>query len=91
MSPSEGNKRGDYSRYDQMSTAELEQLLRLDFQASEGGDSDLDTILYISDLLAKRSGPADTDAAWEQFQTKYRPCAHGRWTGALPPSPCQSA
>lgn len=78
MSPSEGNKRGDYSRYDQMSTAELEQLLRLDFQASEGGDSDLDTILYISDLLAKRSGPADTGAAWEQFQTKYRPCAHGR-------------
>ena len=78
MSTPEGNKKRDYSRYDQMSTAELEQLLRLDFQASEDGDSDLDAILYISDLLAKRNGPVDSDAAWEQFQTKYRPYADGR-------------
>ena len=53
MSTPEPNKKRDYSRYDQMSTSELEQLLRLDFQAAEGGDSDLDAILYISDLLAK--------------------------------------
>ena len=78
MSTPEPNKKRDYSRYDQMSTSELEQLLRLDFQAAEGGDSDLDAILYISDLLAKRNSPADTDAAWEQFETKYRPYAHGR-------------
>lgn len=78
MSAPEGNKRQDYSRYDQMSTAELEQLLRLDFQASEDGASDLDAILYLSDLLAKRKGLSDSDAAWEQFQTKYRPCADGR-------------
>ena len=54
MSTPEGTKKRDYSRYDQMSTAELEQLLRLDFQASENGDSDLDAILYLSDLLARR-------------------------------------
>lgn len=74
----EGKQKRDYSRYDQMSTAELEQLLRLDFQASESEDSDLDAILYISDLLAKRNGPFDSDAAWEQFQTKYRPYTDGR-------------
>ena len=74
----EGNQKRDYSRYDQMSTAELEQLLRLDFQATESGDSDLDAILYISDLLAKRNGPFDSDAAWKRFQTKYRPYADGR-------------
>lgn len=74
----EGNKNQDYSRYDQMSTAELEQLLRLDFQASTDGDDDLNAILYISDLLAKRNGPFDLDAAWEQFQARYRPYADGR-------------
>ena len=62
MSASEESVRRDYSRYDQMSTAELEQLLRLDFQASEDGSSDLDAILYISDLLARRNGPSDLDA-----------------------------
>lgn len=51
MATPEWNKKQDYSRYDQMSTAELEQLLRLDFQASEDGEDDLDAILYISDLL----------------------------------------
>lgn len=78
MSAPEGNKKRDYSRYDQMSTAELEQLLFLDFQASNDGQSDLDAILYISDLLAKRSEPADVTAAWDQFQTQYRPYADGR-------------
>lgn len=78
MSAPEGNQKRDYSRYDQMSTQELEELLRLDFQASEDGDSDLDAIMYISDLLAKRNGPPDSQAAWAQFQTKYRPYADGR-------------
>ena len=78
MSAPEENGRRDYSRYDQMSTAELEQLLCLDFQASEDGSSDLDAILYISDLLARRNGQSDPDAAWTQFQMKYRPYADGR-------------
>ena len=78
MSASEESVRRDYSRYDQMSTAELEQLLRLDFQASEDGSSDLDAILYISDLLARRNGPSDSHAAWAQFQAAYRPYACGR-------------
>ena len=78
MSESKGDKKQDFSRYDQLSTAELEALLRLDFQSSEDGGSDLDAILYLSDLLAKRKGPCDADAAWQQFQTQYRPHADGR-------------
>lgn len=78
MATPEWNKKQDYSRYDQMSTAELEQLLRLDFQASEDGEDDLDAILYISDLLAKRNGLFYSDTAWKQFQTQYRPYADGR-------------
>ena len=77
MSAQKGTERRDYSHYDQMSTAELERLLRLDFQLSEETPSDLDAILYISDLLAKRNGPSDADAAWAQFQSKYRPYADG--------------
>ena len=78
MSVPEQSKKRDYSHYDQMSTAELEQILRLDFQASDESGSDLDAILYIADLLAKRNGPSDPDAAWERFQAQYRPCADGR-------------
>lgn len=78
MSESKGDKKQGFSRYDQLSTTELEALLRLDFQSSEDGGSDLDAILYLSDLLAKRKGPCDADAAWQQFQTQYRPHADGR-------------
>lgn len=78
MSEHEMKKQRDYSCYDSMSTAELEQLLCLDFQASEETASDLDAILYISDLLARRAEPVDADAAWEQLQTQYLPYADGR-------------
>lgn len=78
MSESKGDKKQDFSRYDRLSAAELEQLLRLDFHASEDAVSNLDAILYISDLLAKRNEPYDSDADWQQFQTQYRPHADSR-------------
>ena len=74
------NRRG-YSKYDEMSTEALEQILRLDFQASEDSESDINAILYISEVIAKRKGLSagnDADAAWEQFKTKYLPYADGR-------------
>jgi len=64
-----------------MSTEALEQILRLDFQASENSESDINAILYISGVIAKRkelSAGSDVDAAWEQFKTKYFPYADGR-------------
>ena len=86
MSVPEQSKKRDYSHYDRMSTAELEQILRLDFQTSDGQASDPDAIFYIAGLLAKRNGPFEPDAAWERFQTQYRPCADGRslydWDGS---------
>lgn len=80
VSEREEKKRHDYCRYDTMSTAELEQLLRLDFQASKDGESDLDAILYISALLTERNAleARAVDTAWERFNTKYRPFADGR-------------
>ena len=87
MPTPEENQSRDYSRYDQMCTEELEQLLRLDFQAPEEDGFDLEVILYLSDLLARRKGLTDSSAAWEQFQAKYRPYADGHSLYSLEEAP----
>lgn len=81
MSELNDRNRHDYSKYDEMSTEALEQILRLDFQASEDSESDIDAILYISEVIAKRkksSAEDDVDVAWKQFKTDYLPYADGR-------------
>lgn len=83
MSGLNSGNRKDYSKYDKMSTESLEELLRLDAELPDGEGSDIDEILYISEVIAKRDreqptgrySEADVDAAWETFQTKYLPCA----------------
>ncbi len=81
VSERKDQNRCDYSKYDEMSTEALEQILRLDFQASEEEQSDVDAILYITEVIAKRKGQptgSDPGAAWQRFKTKYRPYADGR-------------
>lgn len=81
MSGLNSENRKDYSKYDNMSTESLEELLRLDAELPDGEGSDIDEILYISEVIAKRDkeqpagrySEADADAAWETFQTKYLP------------------
>ena len=74
MSDLKKKNRVDYSKYDEMGTEALEEILRLDFQMSEEAESDIDAILYISEVIARREkNPPDVGAAWEQFNTKYRP------------------
>lgn len=83
MSGLNSGNRKDYSKYDKMSTESLEELLRLDVELPDGEGSDIDEILYISEVIAKRDreqptgrySKADVDAAWETFQTKYLPYA----------------
>lgn len=83
MSGLNSGNRKDYSKYDKMSTESLEELLRLDAELPDGEGSDIDEILYISEVIAKRDreqptgrySEADVDAAWETFQTKYLPYA----------------
>ena len=83
MSGLDSGDRKDYSKYDEMSTESLEELLRLDAELPDGEGSDIDEILYISEVIAKRDreqptgrySEADVDAAWETFQTKYLPYA----------------
>lgn len=81
MSALSNVNREDYSKFDRMSTEDLAELLRLDAQASEEESLDVETILHISEVIAQREkeNPSgmypmpDTDAAWETFQTQYRP------------------
>lgn len=64
----------DYSRFDNMSTAELNEYLRQD---SYRDDSDIDEVLYVMEVLARREKEEnkhdlpDVQKAWEEFQKYY--------------------
>ena len=81
MSELNNRDRNAYSKFEHMSTEDLETILRLDYQLPEGEGLDPDTILAITEVIANRekseSTPQypDTDTAWNDFLTKYRP--HG--------------
>ena len=75
----------DFSKYDAMTTEELAQILRLDSEAPEGNGLDIDTLLYITGVLAERNQNTGKTAqeAWISFQQNYldsedEPFASGR-------------
>ena len=77
---SENLNRGarDFSKYDTMATADLEEILRLDAKSPEETESDTELLLYIMEVLADRrrnSGNAGKTAfeAWESFEKNYMP------------------
>lgn len=78
---SDRNNRGtrDFSMYDGMATAALEEILRLDAEAPEGEESDLELILYVMGVLAdrrKKSGNftgKTAEQAYESFIQNYLP------------------
>ena len=66
----------DFSHLDKLSTEELQEILRQD-SLLDDDSSDIDTILYIPDLLDKRSDSSnnskDVEAAWKSFKENYYP------------------
>ena len=73
----------DFSKYDSMSIGELEEILRADAQGPERDDSDVDEILYVMEVLAKKrrqNGIAGKTAleAYQEFQQYYRPMVEER-------------
>ena len=66
----------DFSHLDKLSTEELQEILRQD-SLLDDDSSDIDTILYITDLLAKRSDSSnnskDVETAWKSFKENYYP------------------
>lgn len=78
MSGFQGHDR-DFSQYDHMSTEELEEILRADFELPEEEESDMEKILYITEVIARRRAGqptgryADADGAWASFVENYLP------------------
>lgn len=66
----------DFSHLDKLSTEELQEILRQD-SLLDDDSSDIDAILYITDLLVKRSDSSnnskDVEAAWKSFKQNYYP------------------
>lgn len=78
MSENQNRGIGDLSKYDVMTTEELEVILRLDAQAPDEQESDTETILYIMEVLAARknnNGHTGKTAleAYESFKQNYLP------------------
>ena len=78
MSENQNRGIGNLSKYDAMTTEELEEILRLDAQAPDEQESDIETILYIMEVLAARkrnNGHAGKTAleAYESFKQNYLP------------------
>lgn len=77
--PQNNNRREkNFSRYDRMSAEELSQILRLDSEAPEGNGLDIDTLLYITGVLAEREKTDNNTGktaqeAWISFQQNYMP------------------
>ena len=69
----------DFSQYNQMSTEELEKILRADFELPDAEGSDMAKILYITEVIAERRAGqptgryANADEAWESFVENYLP------------------
>ena len=78
MSENQNRGIGDLSKYDAMTTEELEEILRLDAQAPLEQESDTDKILYIMEVLTNRyknNGHTGKTAheAYESFKQNYMP------------------
>ena len=68
----------DFSKYDEMKTEELEEILRLDAEMIDGQDSDTEILLYVMEVLTQRkkqAGQAGNTAqeAYETFTQHYLP------------------
>lgn len=78
MSENQNRGIGDLSKYDEMTTEELEKILRLDAQAPEEQESDTEMILYVVEVLTARkrnNGHTGKTAleAYESFKQNYMP------------------
>lgn len=93
---SEDRNRGsrDFSRYDAMETEALEDILRADFQAPEGQESDEEMLFYVMEVLAERRRNDNNftgntaQQAYESFRRDYEPREEaprraGRWLRSL--------
>lgn len=79
MSANKQHNEKDYSVFDRMSTAELKEILRRDSMMEGTEESDIDAIIYITEVVARREKEtltmkySDVDAALKDFYQYYYP------------------
>lgn len=76
MPKNENRSEQDFSKYDAMSAEQLAEILRSDSEAPAGNELDIDSLLYITGVLAEReTGNSSKTAqeAWDSFQENYLP------------------
>lgn len=67
----------DFSRFDQMPTQDLEEYLAQDLELGETATSDMELVLYIMEVIAKRDEEeqtnkyTDQEVAWARFHDNY--------------------
>lgn len=83
MSENKCRAERDFSRFDSMSSAELQELLRQD-ALQESTEPDTEMILYITEVLAKREKERDPSAevqrAYQSFARNYLPADQANTT-----------
>lgn len=77
LNPKNDNKR-DFSYLDRLSTEELREIIRQDYMLDQDKETDMEAILYIMEVLARREkeenkDKPDVEAAWDEFQKEYYP------------------
>lgn len=72
MPETHSSKHTELSKYDDMETSQLEQLLRADAVAPEV-TTDTEVLLHIMGILASRRNASSPGRAWEDFQQHYLP------------------
>lgn len=79
MLDSNNRSNRDFSHFDKLSTEELRAIIHQDSMLDENEDSDIDAVLYIMEVLARREKEEnkikDIDAAWQSFKEDYYPYA----------------
>lgn len=75
MSENQSRNPRDLSRYDAMTTQQLQELLRLDSESPNNGGTDTEELLQIMEVLADRNKDSFCEKAaleaWEAFQQDY--------------------
>lgn len=78
MSENQNCEVRDFSIYDEISTKELEEILRLDAESAEDQESDTEKLLYVMEVLTKRRNSNShtgktAQEAYESFKEHYLP------------------
>lgn len=75
MSENQNRESSNLSKYNSMTSQQLQELLRLDSETPNNGGADTEEILYIMEVLAQRKKDSFTDKkaleSWESFQRDY--------------------